>query len=394
MAGGREGRMRRVGDADVAGKTVLVRVDFNVPIRGTDIQDDARIRAAVPTIDLLAGRGARVVLLTHLGQPDGKVVESLRVDPLGARLSELLGRAVRKLDDCVGDGVEKAIAAGAPGDVFLLENVRFHRGEEENAPEFAAALSALGDLYVNDAFGALHRAHATMVGLAERLPAFAGLLVEAEIDVLSRLLEAPERPYLAIVGGKKAESKLGALSQLASRVDAVLIGGGVAATFRAALRPDAEETELVKRLRQVDAEARRSGTAIVLPRDAVVAPDLRSPEKAVVADVAEVPAGWTGFDIGPATVREFEAWIAKARSIVWAGPMGAFEVPPFDAGTRGVAEAVARSSSFSVIGGGETGEALAAMGLADRVSFISTGGGACLAYLEGKRLPALAALGA
>jgi len=384
--------MRRVEDAHVAGKTVLVRVDFNVPMRGTTIQDDARIRGAVPTIQLLLARGAKVVLLTHLGQPDG-VDEDLRVGPIAVRLAEVLRRPVRKLDDCIGDGVRRAIAAGQGGDVFLLENVRFHRGEEENAADFAGALAALGDVYVDDAFGTLHRAHASTVGVAERLPAYAGLLVQREVDTLSRLLTNPERPYVAVVGGKKAESKLGALAELVTHVDAVLIGGGVAFTYLEALQSSARDDDLVRKIRRIDAAARKRGAAVVLPSDAVVAPSLSAAAQAVVANVREMPSGWSGFDIGPATVREFAAWLTKARSIVWAGPMGAFEVAPFDKGTRAIGEAVGRSGAYSVIGGGETGEAIASMGLAERVSFISTGGGACLAFLEGKSLPALVALG-
>lgn len=386
------GGMRRVEDAPVAGKTVLVRVDFNVPLKGTTIQDDARIRGAVPTLELLLARGAKVALITHLGQPDG-VTDDLRVDAIAVRLAEILGRPVRKLDDCVGEDVRKAIAAGQSGDVFLLENVRFHRGEEDNAPEFASALAALGDVYVDDAFGTLHRAHASTVGVAERLPAYAGLLVQREVDVLARLLTHPERPYVAVVGGKKAESKLGALAQLVTRVDAVLIGGGVAATYLEALQPSARVDDLVRTIRRIDATARERGASVVLPRDVVAAPSLAAAAQARVVDVREVPSGWSGFDIGPATVREFSDWIAKARSIVWAGPMGAFEVPPFDNGTRAIGEAVGRSAAYSVIGGGETGEAMASMGLAEHVSFISTGGGACLAFLEGKSLPALVALG-
>lgn len=388
--------IRRIQDADVSGKAVLVRVDYNVPMAGATIKDDARIRASLPTLELLRKRGATIVLATHLGRPDGVAVAELRLDPIAQRLSELLGCAVRKLDDCVGPDVVRAVRSSAAGEVLLLENVRFHREEEENDAAFSNALADVADVYVDDAFGTAHRAHATTVGVAERLPSYAGLLLQKEVDVLSRLVKSPARPYWAIVGGKKASDKLGVLRDLVTRVDGILIGGGVAFTFLAATGAEVGDSrvdgELLEDIRTIVRLAREKGTTIVLPTDAILAPSLREPEKAVVGSATKIPHGLAGFDIGPRTVAAFAGEIARARSIVWAGPMGAFETPAFAAGTRGVAEAVAASGAFSVIGGGETGEALEEMGLADKVSFVSTGGGACLSFVRGKTLPALAVL--
>ncbi|MDD5265314.1 MAG: phosphoglycerate kinase [Candidatus Bipolaricaulis sp.] len=385
--------VRRIQDVDVRGKAVVVRADYNVPMEGETIQDDGRIRASLPTLSNLLDRGALVVVMTHLGRPDGAVVESLRLDPIARRLQELLGRPVRKLDDCVGPAITKAIRGGKPGDVFVVENLRFHAEEEENDPAFSAALAELGDLYVDDAFGTLHRAHASTVGIAERRPAYAGLLVQKEIDVLSRVLYSPVRPYVAIVGGKKASDKLGALRDLVSRVDCILVGGGVAFTFLAAsgaiVGDSVVDSSLFEDIRGIVRKAGERGTEIVLPKDVVAAGSLSSDAETRVVPADSIPAGWKGFDIGPETVRLFAERIARAKTVVWAGPMGAFEFAPFAAGTRGVAEAVAASSSFSVIGGGETGEAVAQFGFGNRVSFVSTGGGACLAYLRGKSLPAL-----
>lgn len=388
--------MRRVQDADVRGKRVLVRVDYNVPTDGPIIKDDARIRASLPTIELLLTRGAAVILATHLGRPDGVPAPEWRLDPIARRLAELLGRPVAKLDDCVGDAVVRAVRAMTPGNLILLENVRFHREEEENVPAFSDALAALADVYVNDAFGTAHRAHASTVGVAERLPAYAGLLIQQEVDALSPLLHEPKRPYVAVVGGKKAADKLGVLRDLASRVDAILVGGGVAFTFLAALGADVGasrvDRDLFPDLQAIAKIAADHGTAVVLPSDAVLAPSLADAERAVVGRATSIPAELAGFDIGPATASRFAEVIAGAKSIVWAGPLGAFETPQFAAGTSRVAEAVARTDAYSVIGGGETGEAIEAMGFAGKMSFVSTGGGACLAYLRGKTLPALAVL--
>lgn len=392
----RDTAMRRVQDADVRGKRVLVRVDYNVPMEGMEIKDDSRIRASVPTIELLLSRGATVILATHLGRPDGIAAPEWRLDPIARHLASLLDRPVRKLDDCIGDDVLRTARAAKPGDVILLENVRFHREEEENAPAFSEALAAVADLFVNDAFGTAHRAHASTLGVAERLPSYAGLLVQQEVDTLARLLHDPERPYVAIVGGKKASDKLGVLRDLALRVDTILVGGGVAFTFLAALGAEVGDSrvdrDLFADIQAIAKAAAEKGTEIVLPVDAVLAPSIAAASSSVVGDATRIPPGLVGFDIGPKTVARFAEVITRARSIVWAGPLGAFETPAFSQGTRAVAEAVAAASAFSVIGGGETGEAVEGLGLAGKMGFISTGGGACLAYLRGKTLPALAAL--
>jgi len=387
--------LRSVRGADVESKTVLVRVDYNVPLSGGVVADDARIRASLRTLDYLLDRGAKLVLITHLGRPEGRVVEELRLGPIAARLSELLGRPVRQLDESIGPEVARSVDAAGPGDVFLLENVRFHREETTNESGFARQLAGLGDVFVNDAFAAVHRAHASTVGIADHLPAYAGFLMEEEVAALSRL-EEPERPYLAVVGGKKARSKLGALRDLASRVDEILIGGGVAFTFLAASGADVGgsvvDAELFDEVREIQEIAEREGTSILLPEDVIVARGLFLHEETRTCGANAIPSGWQGFDIGPATVARFAARIRDAKTIVWTGPLGAFEVEPFSHGTRGVGQALADAQGYSVIGGGETGDAMARFGLLDRISYVSTGGGACLALLRGKHLPALEAL--
>ena len=393
---GRAKTIRRMQDAQVSGKRVLVRVDYNVPMDGVTVKEDARIRASLPTLEFLIERDAKIVLVTHLGRPDGIAVPELRLDPIARCLAALVDRPVRKLDECVGDEVVAAVRASNPGDITLLENVRFHREEEENEPRFSDELARLADVYIDDAFGTAHRAHASTVGVAERIPAYAGLLMQREVDTLAKLLHDPARPYVAIVGGKKATDKLGVLRDLVTRVDSILVGGGVAFTFLAALGGEVGDSrvdkDLFEDIRTIAKLAESRGTRILLPVDAVVAPSLAGAADAVVGDAMRIQQGLSGFDIGPKTMAQFANVIADARSIAWAGPMGAFETPAFARGTRGIAEAVARSGAFSVIGGGETGEAIEEMGLADKVSFISTGGGACLAYLRGKTLPALAVL--
>jgi len=388
--------IRRMQDADVAGKTVLVRVDYNVPLQDGGIVNDERIKASLPTLEDLLVRGAKLVLVTHLDRPGGKPVPSLRLDPIAERLGELLSRPVRKLDDCIGPEVASAVAEGKAGDVFLLENIRFHREETTNEAGFARQLAALADLFVNDAFASVHRAHASTLGVADHLPAYAGLLMQREVEALARLMSDPERPYLAIIGGKKARSKLGALRDLLARVDGVLIGGGVAFTFLRAGGASVGASEvdegLLVEIPEILTSADQLGVGIDLPEDAVVATEVSDGAETEIADARAIPDGWIGLDIGPETIRRFQARIAAAKTIVWAGPMGAYEFEPFAAGTRMVAEAVADSDAYSVIGGGETGEAIERFGLTDRVSYISTGGGAALAFLRGKTLPALEAL--
>ena len=388
--------LRKIQDAQVEGKTVLVRVDYNVPLEDGRVLDERRIEASLPTVTWLADHGAKIVLISHLGRPEGKVLEELRLDPISKSLEALLGRSIVKLDDCIGDAVVGAISEMRAGDVLLLENVRFHREEATNESAFTHQLADLGDVFVNDAFATMHRAHASTVGLSDHLPSYAGFLVQAEIDALKPLLASPERPYVAIVGGKKAQSKLGPLHDLAPRVDEIMIGGGVAMTFLHAMGIDVgasivdhkvlEEVGLIRKI------AAETDTVIHLPVDVVAAPELSVDSETRICPVKDIPEGWHAFDIGPETVQVFLERIALARTIVWTGPMGACELEAFSEGTRDLAAGVAESDAYSIIGGGETGEAMERFGVADKASFISTGGGACLALLRGKTMPALEAL--
>lgn len=390
-------KKRTIRDVDVAGRRVLVRVDFNVPLDEQGrVTDDRRIRESLPTVRYLLDRGASVVLMSHLGRPGGRVVESLRMVPVGERLAQLLARPVQVLPDCVGPEVEAAVARMQPGDVALLENLRFHPEEEANDPDFAARLARLADLYVNDAFGTAHRAHASTVGVARYLPAVAGLLMEKEIRYLSRLLENPDHPFVAVLGGKKVSDKIGVLSNLLERVDAVLVGGGMAYTFLKASghrvgRSVVEEDKL-ELARDLMARARARGVELVLPEDVVAAegPSADAPRRVVPAD--EIPEGWMGLDIGPATARRFAQVVEGARLVVWNGPMGVFELEPFAEGTRRVAEAVARCRGTTVVGGGDTAAAVDQFGLLEHFDHVSTGGGATLEFLEGRELPGIQVL--
>jgi len=394
--GGLLSGLRKVQEADVAGKAVLVRVDYNVPLKDGEVADDARIEASLPTLRYLLEKGTKLILMSHLGRPEGKVVPELRLDPVAERLASLIDRPVHKLDDCVGKEVEDAIASGTEGDIFLLENLRFHPEETTNEPMFARSLAALGELYVNDAFATLHRAHASTVGVPDHLPAYAGMLVQREIEALSRLTDNPARPYIAIIGGKKARSKLGALRDLLDKVDEILIGGGVAFTFLRAAGAEVGNSivdeDLLDEIRELIRAAFDMGVKIVLPRDVVIAKEISEQAETSTARADKIPEGWIGLDIGPESIELFKKEIEKAKTIVWAGPMGAFELEPFAAGTRAIGEALSAVDAFTVVGGGETGEAVKKLGVADGISYISTGGGACLAILRGKRLPALEAL--
>ena len=388
--------LRCMQDAVVEGKSVLVRVDYNVPLADGDVADDARIKASLPTLKDLLDRRAKLTLLTHLGRPEGRIVSELRVDPVGERLQALLDRPVQKLDDCIGEEIKKAIKKGAPGDLFLLENLRFHPEETANDAKFARSLASLGDLYVNDAFATLHRAHASTLGITDYLPSYTGMLVQKELEALSRLVHEPDRPYLAIVGGKKARSKLGALRDLLDQVDAILIGGGVAFTFlRAkgyAVGDSVVDETILEEIKGLIRAAYEKDVLILLPRDVVIAEEVSATAETATCRADKIPAGWIGLDIGPEAIRTFQEQINAAKTIVWAGPMGAFELKPFSRGTLAIAEALADSDAYTVVGGGETGEAVAKPGWADRMSYVSTGGGACLALLRGKSLLALDAL--
>jgi phosphoglycerate kinase len=389
---------KTVRDVDVQGKRVLMRVDFNVPLAsgtrdGNPITDDTRIRAALPTIEYLLDQGAALVLMSHLGRPKGEVKPELSLAPVAARLGELLGQDVQLAPDCVGAEVEAMAEALEPGQVLLLENTRFHKSEEKNSPEMGEQLAKLGELYVNDAFGAAHRAHASTAGVAEHLPAVAGLLMEKEIEFLGGAVEDPARPYVAIIGGAKISDKIGVIRNLLAKVDALLIGGGMANTFLAAKGyemgdslVEADSIDVAKELME------QGGDKLVLPVDGVVADDFSADANHKVVPVDEVEPGWRILDIGPKTVELFKDKLAGAQTVVWNGPMGVFEFEPFAAGTTAVAEMVADSDTISIIGGGDSVAAIQQAGLSEKMSHISTGGGASLEMLEGKVLPGLAAL--
>ena len=382
---------------EVAGRRVLVRVDLNVPVDGGVVGDDTRIRAALPTIRALRDRGARVVLCSHLGRPKGQRDDRFSLAPVAVRLAELLGAPVAFAGDCVGPEAEAAAAALDDGGVLLLENLRFHAEEEANDPAFADRLAALADLYVNDAFGAAHRAHASTEGVAHRLPACLGLLMEREVAVLTALLDDPARPFVAIVGGVKVADKIAVLDRLVEVADAVLIGGAMAFTFLvadggrvgASLHEDADGQAIALRAR---AKAAQTGCELVLPVDVLAADAFSADAATQVAPADAVPDGWMGLDIGPASARLYADRIAGAATVLWNGPMGAFELPPFAAGTRAVAEAVAACGGTTVVGGGDSVAAITQFGFADSVTHVSTGGGASLELLEGRVLPGVAAI--
>lgn len=386
-----------IEDIEPAGKRVFVRVDFNVPLAGRRITGDTRIAAALPTIRNLIERGARVILASHLGRPKGKSVEGLKMDPVAERLGELLGVAVRKLDDCVGAEVEKAVAEMAAGDVVLLENLRFHKGETENDERFARALASLADIFVNDAFGTAHRAHASTVGITKFVETCAaGPLLGEEIEYFSRVLADPARPFVMILGGAKVSGKIGTIDKLMDVTDKFLVGGGMAYTFLRAKGHKignslCEEKKLDVARETLD-KARREGKSFVLPVDNVVARELSGDAETRVTEGEDIEDGWIGLDIGPKTIELFKDELAGAETIVWNGPLGAFEVKSFEEGTRSIANYIAESGAVSVIGGGDTAAAVEQFGLSGKISHISTGGGASLEVLEGKKLPGIEAL--
>ena len=386
-------------DLDLRGKRVLLRVDFNVPIRDGRVTDDARIVAALPTIRYALDHGAAVVLLSHLGRPQGAPDPGLSLAPVRARLAEILRRDVSFVRDCVGPDAERAASTLRPGDVLLLENLRFHPGEEkpEKEPGFAAALARLGDCYVNDAFGTAHRAHASIVALAEAFPRrAAGFLLAREIEYLGRLLASPERPFLALLGGAKVSDKIPLVENLLSKVDAIAVGGAMAYTFLAArgqsVGSSRIEADRVELSRQIEAEATRQEVEILLPVDHVCGREFAATTERRVVDTVDIPDGWMGLDIGPRSVASFCERIASARTILWNGPMGVFEWPAFAEGTFGVARACAESRATTIVGGGDSAAAARAAGLTERFTHVSTGGGASLELLEGKTLPGVAAL--
>jgi phosphoglycerate kinase len=384
---------KTVRDIEVQGKRVLVRVDFNVPMQDGQITDDRRIRESLPTIQYLLERGATVILMSHFGRPKGQRDPKYSLRPAAARLEQLLGRPVHFFEDCIGAAVEAGVASLPPNSVALLENVRFYPQEEANDPEFARALARLGEVYVNDAFGSAHRAHASTEGVAHYLPAVAGLLMEKELRYLGQALADPERPFVAILGGAKVHDKIGVIQNLLPKVDKLLIGGGMAFTFLKAQGYeigksllDAESLEFAAQMLQ------GAGEKIVLPTDVVVAPALEPNVPMQTVLVSQIPPDQMGLDIGAATVQAFREAVRAARTVVWNGPLGAFETPPFEQGTRAVLGALAKSGAVSILGGGDTAAAAEQLGFADRMTHISTGGGASLEFLEGKTLPGVAAL--
>jgi len=386
-----------VDQLDLAGKRVFLRVDLNVPLEDGRVAEDTRIRAVVPTIEHCLKAGASVILASHLGRPGGTVDPRYSLAPVAARLEELLGRPVPLLPDCAGPEVEAAAAALNPGDIVLLENLRFNPGEEANDPEFARRLAALAEVYVDDAFAAAHRAHASTEGIARFLrPAAAGLLMARELEALGRIFERPERPVAAVLGGAKVSDKLALVEHLLTRVDALLVGGGMAFTFLAALGYGVGrsllEADRLEAARGILARARSLGVRVRLPVDVIAAPSPDSADGIRTVGVREIPDELMGLDIGPLTVAQFGAALQGAKTVVWNGPMGVFEKPAFAAGTLGVARAVAGCGAFSVIGGGDTIAAVRQGGVIDRIGYISTAGGAFLEFLEGRVLPGVAAL--
>ncbi len=379
--------LRSLRDLDVARRRVLVRVDYNVPLKDGRITDDTRLRESLPTLEYLLARHAKIILVSHLGRPEGKVVPELRLDPIAQRLQELLRRPVTKLNDCIGPSVQSAIAQMQPGDIVLLENVRFYPQEEANDEDFARELARLADCYVNDAFGTAHRAHASTYGVAKFLPSAAGLLLEREVTMLSRATENPARPFIALVGGAKLKEKIGVLNDLMGKVDAFLLGGAVAFTLLKAQGAHVGDS-LVDETMLDEARAylqgvREQGPELVLPVDVQI---VRGSERAL-APADAIPDGWQGRDIGPQTIQLFQDWVKRAKTILWAGPLGRFEEPPFDAGTRAIAHAIAESQAFAIVGGGETAAALSHAGLTHAQNiYCSTGGGAALEFIGGRKL--------
>ncbi|MFY9485762.1 MAG: phosphoglycerate kinase, partial [Bacillota bacterium] len=386
-----------IDDLEVSGKRVFVRADFNVPMdNNQNITDDRRISAAIPTIQRLLDKGAKVILASHLGRPKGKRVETMSLKPVAERLSELLNRNVTMLDDCIGPEVEKAVAAMSPGDVVLLENLRFYAEEEANDPEFSKKLASLADVYVNDAFGTAHRAHASTEGITKYLPAAAGYLVQKEIEIMGKALTNPERPFLAILGGAKVSTKIDVITNLLDKVDTLIIGGGMTYTFFKArgweVGNSLLESDKLETAREIERLAEEKGVKLLLPVDNVIADDFSATANTKVVDAGSIPEGWEGLDIGPRTIDLFVNEIKKARTVIWNGPLGAFEMEPFAKGTQAIAEALAQSDAVTIVGGGDSAAAVEQMGFADKMTHVSTGGGAALEFLEGKTLPGIAAL--
>ncbi len=386
-------------EADVAGKRVLVRADFNVPLDDSgSITDDTRIRAALPTIKDLTGKGAKVILCSHMGRPKGEVKEKLRLTPVAARLSELLGQEVTKCDDCVGDEVTATVNGMSNGQVVLLENLRFHSEETKNDPEFAKALASNADLYVNEAFGTAHRAHASTEGVTKYLsPCVAGYLIEKELEFLQNAVDNPQRPLAAIIGGSKVSSKIGVIETLLDKCDKLLIGGGMIFTFYKArglsVGKSLVEEDKLELAKSLEAKAKEQGVELLLPTDVVVADNFAPDANAKTVSIDNIPDGWMGLDIGPDSVKVFQDALASCNAVIWNGPMGVFEFDKFAVGTEAIANTLAgKPDAITIIGGGDSVAAVEKVGVAEKMSHISTGGGASLELLEGKALPGIVAL--
>ncbi|WP_047984113.1 phosphoglycerate kinase [Ornithinibacillus californiensis] len=387
---------KTVKDFDLKGKKVFCRVDFNVPMKNGEVTDDTRIKAALPTIQYLSEQGARVILASHLGRPKGQAVEELRLDPVAKRLSNLIGKEVVKTDTVYGPEVDEAIAGLSDGDLLLLENVRFEPGEEKNNSDLAEAFANMADVYVNDAFGAAHRAHASTAGIAEKLPSATGFLMEKELSVLGKALDNPERPFTAIIGGAKVKDKIGVIDNLLDKVDNLIIGGGLAYTF-----VKAQGHEIGKSLLEEDKidlakdfmnKAEAKGVNFVLPEDVVIADDFSEDANTKVVSISEIPSDWEALDIGPKTSEKYAQIVKDSKLVIWNGPMGVFELNAFAGGTKAVAQALAETEGYTVIGGGDSAAAVEKFNLAEKMDHVSTGGGASLEYMEGKVLPGVAAL--
>ena len=386
-----------VKDINVNGKIVLVRVDFNVPMdKAGNITDDSRIRASFPTIKYLIDHKAKLILLSHMGRPKGKVVEDMRLAPAAQRLSEILGKKVGTTDDCIGPEVEKAVNEMKPGDVLMLENLRFHKEEEDGDANFAKALAKLGDIYVNDAFGTSHRPHASISGIPQYLPAVAGFLLEKEINTLGGLLEKPDHPFTAMFGGAKVSDKVAVLKNIMGKVDVLLIGGGMAATFlkdkHYEIGKSLVEAESLSVADEIMKESEKKGVKLLLPVDAVVADTIDEKAPGKIVSIDEVPKDKLIADIGPKTVELFSKELEKSKMVFWNGPMGVEEIPQFAQGTEMIARLLPKLKAKTILGGGSTGEVIDKLGLADKVTFVSTGGGASLEFLGGDELPGVTAL--
>lgn len=386
-----------IKDLEVKGKKVLVRVDFNVPVDDSgQITDDRRIKAALPTIKDLAQKGGRVILVSHFGRPKG-VEDRLRMDNIGRRLQELSEKKVVKVNDCIGEEVKKAVAAMQDGDILLLENVRFYKEETANDPEFAKQLAELADLYVNDAFGTAHRAHASTEGVTKYLkPAAAGYLIQKELEIMGKAISDPERPLVSILGGAKVADKLGVINNLLNKVDSLLIGGGMAYTFLKAkgleIGKSLLDAERIDFAKEMMARAEAKGVKLLLPVDVVVTDDLKNPTRHQTVPAEAIPAEMMGVDIGPETIKHYSSVIKEAKTVIWNGPMGVFENPDFAVGTNGIAQTMAEAEATTIVGGGDSAAAVEQLGFAEKMTHISTGGGASLEFLEGKQLPGVVAL--